>query len=59
MYNIDDLIAFAEYKEADAKTWHQLLQLARDNNPEYQIFLLKQEEKENGRRNNCNTGGCC
>ena len=58
MYNIDGLIAFAEHKEADAKTWHQLLKLARENNSEYQIFLIK-EEKENGRKNNCNTGGCC
>ena len=55
MYNIDGLIAFAEHKEADAKTWHQLLKLARDNNSEYQIFLIKQEEKENGRKSNCNT----
>ena len=46
MYNIDDLIAFAEYKEVEAKTWHQLLKLARDNNSEYQIFLIKQEENK-------------
>lgn len=49
MYNINDLIAFNDYMGGKAKTYYQLLKLARDNQYIYDAFLKIREDKENGK----------